>query len=643
MASKKLLRAPDQDHDVAGPHGAAGARAVVLDGFARIRPAQVVDRVGDAPRHHDGRVAGLDDVDRQLPVPGLGLGLGRHGGPDLDAARQGLQGLVRLGPVGVVGQPAPVRAMGEDPVDGAEHGRGRAEGQDEVDAREGPSGAPGPGREVPAHLVEHVGPGALERVDRLFLVADRKERAVLRGAAGPGEELIRDCAQDLPLLGRRVLGLVHQDVVDAAVELVEHPGRTGGRQQVPGALDQILEVEEPAPALGRVVVVEDRARHRHQGGGALGRVGSLAPGQEAEEPRLFGIERIAQCRLPGAQRLRQVGGGPGLALGGEEDVEIGLDLPALGRVEGRHQAVAGLARAAAVRPDGPRGLGPAGPGQAILDHGGRHCGGCLPRGEAERRPQGREQAVVVAGVAKRVAHEMAVAERLADEALEGRGRDLAGQGGEAAAERRARLAQRPRQHSLARPQQEVGGVEVVQHLEPGRDVALEREQVQQALAEGVDGLDLQPARRLDRAGEQPSRLVERLGSRGQRRHGRPGVGDGGAQGGVVEPRPAREVAEHPDRHVGGGRLGEGEAQDARGRDARQQQPQHPLGEHMRLARAGIGRHPGRGAGMGGAALALDRVGRDGGGGVRPGGGRHGSAPSPVPPVADHSLTRARWS
>ena len=37
---------------------------------------------------------------------------------------------------------------------------------------------------------------------------------------------------------------------------------------------------------------------------------------------------------------------------------------------------------------------------------------------------------------------------------------------------------------------------------------------------------------------------------------------------VVEGHPAAEPLEHPDRHVGGGRLGEGEAQDAPGRRAR---------------------------------------------------------------------------
>ena len=45
----------------------------------------------------------------------------------------------------------------------------------------------------------------------------------------------------------------------------------------------------------------------------------------------------------------------------------------------------------------------------------------------------------------------------------------------------------------------------VQHLEARRDIGLERKLVQQPRAEGVDGLHLQPARRLQRLGEQPAR------------------------------------------------------------------------------------------------------------------------------------------
>ena len=78
--------------------------------------------------------------------------------------------------------------------------------------------------EMGAHPVERLGVGALERVDRLLLVADDEDRAgnVVAGAA-PGGELGREALDHRPLLGGGVLGLVHQDVVDPAVEPVEHP------------------------------------------------------------------------------------------------------------------------------------------------------------------------------------------------------------------------------------------------------------------------------------------------------------------------------------------------------------------------------------------------------------------------------------
>ena len=51
---------------------------------------------------------------------------------------------------------------------------------------------------------------------------------------------------------------------------------------------------------------------------------------------------------------------------------------------------------------------------------------------------------------------------------------------------------------------------------------------------------------------------------------------------------------------GGRRLGEGQAEDLPGRRAGKQEPQHAVGQHLRLARAGIRRDPGRGARIGGA-------------------------------------------
>ncbi len=174
----------------------------------------------------------------------------------------------------------------------------------------------------------------------------------------------------------------------------------------------------------------------------------------------------------------------------------------------------------------------------------------------------------------------------------------------------------------------------VEHFEMGRNVGLQRKLVQHRFAEGVDGLDLQPARCFQRLGEQAPRpahgvaigpaTVQRLDPRRQFR--------------VAKRRPFRQCRKHPVRHVGCGGAGVGQAQDLRRIGAAQQQPDDALGQHMGLARSGIGRHPGRIPGVGGARLAGRRVGRDGIGFL------HASPPSsPASPPADHSSTRARWS
>ena len=72
-----------------------------------------------------------------------------------------------------------------------------------------------------------------------------------------------------------------------------------------------------------------------------------------------------------------------------------------------------------------------------------------------------------------------------------------------------------------------------------------------------------------------------------------------------------------------------------GRRACEQQAHHAVGEHLGFARARIGRHPGRGARIGGAALRVLGVVRDDEIGAH-------SEPSPPPALAsDHSFTRAR--
>ena len=176
---------------------------------------------------------------------------------------------------------------------------------------------------------------------------------------------------------------------------------------------------------------------------------------------------------------------------------------------------------------------------------------------------------------------------------------------------------------------------LVEHLEMAGDVGLQRELVQHRLAEGVDGLDLQAARRLQRLGEQPARTAQLVGVR-------PAPSSSAicsASSVVGEHRPAGEVVEDAVRHVGGRRPRVGQAEDLRRLGAAQQQPDDALRQHMRLAGAGIGRHPDRMPGIGGDAPAAAPSRR----GSTSAAASFAASPGSSSPPADHSSTRARWS
>ena len=166
---------------------------------------------------------------------------------------------------------------------------------------------------------------------------------------------------------------------------------------------------------------------------------------------------------------------------------------------------------------------------------------------------------------------------------------------------------------------------VVDGLEVRRHPGLEREALEQRLAKRVDRHDAQAPRQVEHAGEEAAGVAQ-------------GAGRGRLAGQLLDlgrerllvarDRPRGELALDPRPHLGGGGLGEGEAEDGVGPRAGQQEAEHAVGEDARLAGAGVGRDPDRAAGVGGAALG-------GGGGEA---GAHGS-----PPASRHSATRARCS
>ena len=160
--------------------------------------------------------------------------------------------------------------------------------------------------------------------------------------------------------------------------------------------------------------------------------------------------------------------------------------------------------------------------------------------------------------------------------------------------------------------------------EGGRHSGLQRKTPQDRGAEGVDRLEPQTARGLDCACEERARMIE------VERPRHPEVRQSAPQGEVVEHRPFAEAREEAVLHLGRGGLGVGQAQHVLRVHALQQQPRHAVRQDARLARAGIGREPRRGARVGCLSLAE-------------GGVVHPTSSGAAVSLSSHSPKRARWS
>ena len=252
---------PEQDHHVARPDRLAGT----LQHLAAIQP--VADRPGDGPRHTAlGLVA---DPRRARQRPGLAgrLGLRRAGQrPQLDQA-----GVV--GALGAVVQDAPridharlCFRQCENGVDRRQDRGHRPEGPVEQLGIDRPAGGRGPRRQALAHGTEVGEVGTLETVDRLLLVADHEQGSRIVARAVASEELLGQLEHDRPLARAGVLGLVDQDMVDARIQLVEHPlGLARFVQQLAGALDQVVIVEHRPLRLQRLVSIDGGEGDAQQG------------------------------------------------------------------------------------------------------------------------------------------------------------------------------------------------------------------------------------------------------------------------------------------------------------------------------------------------------------------------------------------
>ncbi len=160
-------------------------------------------------------------------------------------------------------------------------------------------------------------------------------------------------------------------------------------------------------------------------------------------------------------------------------------------------------------------------------------------------------------------------------------------------------ARGPADHVVDRFAHQLARACLVEDGEARGDAGFERKALQQALGEGVNGLNGEPARRFRRAREERAR-ARHLGCVGLAVQE---CEQGRLERIVRQHHPLGQAVKDTLRHLGGGGLRVGEAEDALGRRAGEEEAQDAHGQDVRLAGAGVGAHPDGGGGVGRVRLA----------------------------------------
>ena len=236
-------------------------RAWIADGNAAGEPAFHGRR---DPLRQQRRGAGLAlRIERRIPGK-LVLGIaGRcHRVPDFDARRHVGANCLMDGILFacVLRKPSKRLGLGENRIHRLHDSRRRAKRKVEPAVMEGLSDVTQALLELEPHAMEPCGICALEGEDRLLFVAHCEDRAdTILPRAMAHEEFLGKLLDDFPLLRARILRLVDQNVIDAAVELVLHPGRRLVRQEVNDLADEVVIVERAARALHLFVALDHGA------------------------------------------------------------------------------------------------------------------------------------------------------------------------------------------------------------------------------------------------------------------------------------------------------------------------------------------------------------------------------------------------
>ena len=618
----KGIAAAHEDKDIARTNGAAFCGEF----FFVVEPAAngLRDAGGEA-RH--GRRA-RDIVERRIPGISLLSLLRFFQVPDFDEAR--IQIAMRNMGINISRRSQPVAGPFEfeDAIDSPQNFGNGAEGAGKRDIIPPPFGSLHLLFEVTLHVIEAGGICALEREDRLFLVTDGKYRAHDLAGAVPRQKFIGDPRHYIPLFGAGVLCFVHENMVDAAIEFVEHPGCHGAcREQCARLRDQVVIVEQSTCPFLVLESIEDRDGNRYDGLRRFSDTNGLEPADKAQDTLLFLLQRVRNLRILFAEFLRD----DGLAwrhLLCEEHTDIVVDgVCPLGCGEKGMESRRALR--IRLRPLHQNSRRPA----QVFFRDGRYLGEENIRGRAgldrQRHANSGTNSFQSTETLAHLHEISALADYFRQQLAEGEFVDARDDMSKRDADRRFGRFAGATQNRVPHLGYQFLCASLVENLELRRHIGFKGEAAEKPLTEGVDRLNFQTAGRFD------CTCKEAAGGRELARSGllAADIGDGRCQLGIRHCRPATETLVETRRHFCGRRLGESETENTLGFGASEQQSCDPRRQGMRLARAGIGRHPDGGFGMRGAPLRF--VGRH----ILPGAAAH----SLSSPAADHSFTRARWS
>ena len=415
------------------------------------------------------------------------------------------------------------------------------------------------------------------------------------------------------------------------VELVEHPGGgLGARQEVARLGDQVGEIEHARPPLGRVIGLQDGVADDEQRlgrGKGAGEPQAVARG--ASSALRLGGETLAQARLRsaegGAEALRRDCGPssrPILVVGQEErqarapPPRSGSGEPAISLQRRLRLAVVAVVRGGKASPSAsrqrcrnphasspPRRRSRGRP--PLRSRPGARPSRARRSASASSMPPPRLRRAQLDPAADRLALCDHRIERLADLRVVGVLGQVAHRRAQAASPARAaasvhHLARAPRAISAA------AGVSSRMANWPGTFASKGNWCSSRSQKAWIVWIFSPPGVSSARA---KSRRAWRS-SAARRRRGPAASAISALSSVVRQRRPLAERAEDAARHLGGRDLGEGQAEDRRRIGAGEEQADHALRQHMRLAGAGIGDHPGGSGRVGRLAAGCRACGRN---------------------------------